>query len=144
MCLMGSVEEGSREHMVTHLFMQSNARTTSGPDPITHNKLPRFFDPSRVDRNMAEWLKSANGGSLSTRELSDQYRLAPSTVQAWRSGFRIISWRNALGFFYYPRWQFDKTGALLPGTEDVLKLFKSHDGRRGMRYFSVTSGTTKW
>ncbi len=44
-------------------------------------------------------------------------------------------WRNAKGAFFYPRWQFTATGALLPGIQDLLQLFASRDEWRIMRYF---------
>jgi hypothetical protein len=35
----------------------------------------------------------------------------------------------------YPRWQFTEAGALLPGIQDILQLFKSEDEWRLMGYF---------
>jgi hypothetical protein len=48
---------------------------------------------------------------------------------------RIVYWRDAKHDFHYPKWQFTPTGAILPGVQEVLQIFRSEDEWGVMSYF---------
>jgi hypothetical protein len=73
------------------------------------------------------------GGSISSTEAASLLRVARTTVLGrWRA-HRIVGWKQAKAV-WFPLWQFD--GAkLLPGIEEILKIFHSDDQWRVMMYF---------
>ena len=84
--------------------------------------------------------RTAEGGAWTGQELETRFRLTPATLHRRRKEHRIVSWRDALHHFYYPKWQFTASGALLPGIQDILDKFRSSDEWRVMRYFLTPRG----
>jgi len=94
-----------------------------------------MFNPHAAGRRLVEELQAAEGGAWTGNQLHAFFDLTPSTLHRRRKEHRIIYWRDALHEFHYPMWQFTPAGALLPGIQEVLELFKSQDEWRVMRYF---------
>lgn len=92
-------------------------------------------DPREAGAAIVDALKNADGGSYAASELPKQWELSNAVLHRRRGEFRIIFWRDAKHAFHYPKWQFNEAGALLPGIQEVLQLFKSQDEWRVMRYF---------
>jgi hypothetical protein len=95
----------------------------------------RPFDPEAKGMQLVEKAKTAEGGAWSGSELQQLFQLSPANLHRRRKEHRIIFWRDAHHAFFYPKWQFTGTGALQPGIEEVLDIFKSSDEWRVMRYF---------
>lgn len=93
------------------------------------------FDPRAKGLELVEKTKLAEGGAWSGSDLNRHFKLTPATLHRRRKEHRIVFWRDARHAFFYPKWQFTETGALLPGIEEVLGAFKSSDEWRIMRYF---------
>lgn len=93
------------------------------------------FDPSEAGKNAIRELQNAEGGAWTGAELLREYGLTPATLHKRRMNHLIVWWRDALNHFHYPKWQFQEGGVLLVGIKDVLKIFKSTDQWRVMRYF---------
>jgi len=92
-------------------------------------------DPYKAGEAIAVALQNAEGGAYAASELPEQWQLSNAVLHRRRSEFRIVFWRDAKHAFHYPKWQFNEAGALLPGIQEVLQLFKSQDEWRVMRYF---------
>lgn len=93
------------------------------------------FDPQARGLELVEMAKAAEGGAWSGDDLRKLFNLTPATLHRRRKEHRIVYWRDARHAFFYPRWQFTESGALLRGVEEVLGAFKSSDEWRIMRYF---------
>lgn len=93
------------------------------------------FDPEAAGRRLVEQMQAAEGGAWTGAELLARFGLTPAVLHRRRKEHRIVYWRDARHEFHYPRWQFTPTGALLPGLQEVLQLFRSHDEWRVMSYF---------
>lgn len=93
------------------------------------------FDARARGLELVEIAKAAEGGAWSGEDLKRLFSLTPSTLHRRRREHRIVYWRDARHAFFYPRWQFTDSGALLRGIEEVLGAFKSSDEWRIMRYF---------
>jgi hypothetical protein len=93
------------------------------------------FDPEAAGRRLVEQMQAAEGGAWTGAELQARFGLTPAVLHRRRKEHRIVCWRDARHEFHYPRWQFTPTGALLPGIQEVLQLFRSHDEWRVMSYF---------
>jgi hypothetical protein len=92
-------------------------------------------DPHKAGESIVASLQNAEGGAYTAAELPQQWQLSTAVLHRRRTEFRIIYWRDAKHAFHYPRWQFNEAGALLPGIQEVLQMFKSRDEWRVMRYF---------
>jgi hypothetical protein len=92
-------------------------------------------DPYKAGKVIVASLKNAEGGAFSAAELAKQFQLSAAVLHRRRNEHRIIYWRDARHSFFYPRWQFNEAGALLPGIQKILQIFKSQDEWRIMRYF---------
>lgn len=93
------------------------------------------FDPHEAGQQLVKEMQAAEGGSWTGSELKERFGLDPATLHTRRKGHRIVFWRDPKHDFHYPKWQFNPAGALLPGIQDVLQIFKSQDEWRVMRYF---------
>ena len=93
------------------------------------------FDPVEQGRILVNEMRAAEGGAWTGNELKELFKLDAATLHSRRKGHRIISWRDPKNNFHYPKWQFNPAGALLPGIQEVLQIFKSHDEWRIVRYF---------
>jgi hypothetical protein len=93
------------------------------------------FSPQIAGEVVAAKLQAAEGGALSGAEMKQAFDLTPAVLYRRRRERRIVYWRDARHNFFYPRWQFTPSGALIPGVQDVLQIFKSDDEWRIMRYF---------
>jgi hypothetical protein len=92
---------------------------------------------ARGARMVAE-MQTAEGGAWSGAELAEHFNLSAAVLHRRRREHRIIYWRDAQHDYFYPKWQFNEAGALLPGVKEVLQLFMSQDEWRVMRYFLGT------
>jgi hypothetical protein len=93
------------------------------------------FDPEAKGLELVEKAKDAEGGAWSGSELQQRFKLSPANLHRRRKEHRIIYWRDARHAFFYPKWQFTGTGAVQPGIEEILGVFKSSDEWRIMNYF---------
>jgi hypothetical protein len=80
-------------------------------------------------------LQQAEGGAYSSAQLGEQFNLSAAVLYRRRNEHRIVYWRDPKNSYFYPRWQFNEAGALLPGIQEILQDFKSQDEWRIMRYF---------
>ena len=101
----------------------------------TAKSSPESFDSSAAGKQLVRELQQVEGGAWTGQDLQEQFALTSATLHKRRKEHRILFWRNAKHVFHYPRWQFTPTGALLPGVQEVLQAFHSHDEWRLMRYF---------
>lgn len=93
------------------------------------------FDPMEAGRRAVESMMKAEGGAWTPAELAKLFGLSSATLHKRRISHGIVYWRDARNQFFYPKWQFNEAGALLPGVPDVLQIFRSADEWRIMRYF---------
>ena len=75
--------------------------------------------------------KTASG----CQELRQVFDLTPATLHKRRAEHRIVYWRDAKHAFHYPKGQFTPAGAVLPGVQEVLQVFRSDDEWGVMSYF---------
>jgi hypothetical protein len=108
------------------------AAKVAAPDAAAKSQA---FDPHEAGKRLVEELQAAEGGAWTGQELNELFGLTSATLGRRRKEHRIIYWRDARHNYYYPKWQFTPTGALLPGIQEVLEFFKSLDEWRVMRYF---------
>lgn len=80
-------------------------------------------------------LRSAEGGSWSLVDLRNKFGFRAVHLCRRRRQQKIIFWQDDHGAFFYPVWQFRPNGTLLPGVREVLKIFRSQDRWRIVRYF---------
>lgn len=109
-------------------------RAALGPPGKTPTR-EASFDAEAAGRRLVAQLQTAEGGAWTGGELQSQFGLTPAVLHRRRKEHRIVYWRDARHEFRYPRWQFTPTGALLPGIQEVLQTFRSHDEWRIMSYF---------
>jgi hypothetical protein len=95
----------------------------------------RGFDPVEAGKRAVEEMRQAEGGAWTGAELEGRFGLSSATLHRRRKEHRIVYWRDAKHDFHYPKWQFTAPGALLPGVQEVLQLFRSEDEWRVMSYF---------
>lgn len=93
------------------------------------------LSPNAKGERLVAELKAAEGGAYSGAELGQKFKLTPAVLHRRRREHRVVYWRDAQHEYFYPRWQFNEAGALLPGIQEVLQTFKSQDEWRVMRYF---------
>jgi hypothetical protein len=94
------------------------------------------FDPDAAGERLVAEMQAAEGGAWTGPELEGgHFQLTPATLHRRRKEHRIIYWRDARHNFHYPKWQFTPGGALLPGIQEVLAVFRSRDEWRIMSYF---------
>jgi hypothetical protein len=93
------------------------------------------LSPQAKGARMVAEMQNAEGGAWSGSELAQHFKLSAAVLHRRRREYRIIYWRDAQHDYFYPKWQFNEAGALLPGIQDVLQLFQSQDEWRVMRYF---------
>lgn len=93
------------------------------------------FSPQAAGERIVGEMQGAEGGAWSDAEFREKFGLTSAVLHRRRKEHRIVYWRNAKNDFFYPRWQFTETGALLAGIQEVLQLFQSQDEWRIMRYF---------
>lgn len=94
-----------------------------------------LFSPRTTGEKIVAQMQKAEGGAFTGTELEQEFSLTSATLHRRRKEHRIVFWRDAKHDFHYPKWQFTATGALLPGVQEVLQIFGSHDEWRLMRYF---------
>ncbi|PTY04565.1 hypothetical protein DB347_17780 [Opitutaceae bacterium EW11] len=68
----------------------------------------------------------AEGGSLHEPELL-QRGWTKASLAAARRSYTIVAWKDHLGGWHYPRWQFDENFRVLPHAEELVKLLRSRD-----------------
>jgi hypothetical protein len=91
--------------------------------------------PHEAGQRVVIEMQAAEGGACSGTDLNKLFGLTAAVLHRRRKERRIICWRDARHDFFYPRWQFTDSGALLPGVREVLQIFNSDDEWRVMRYF---------
>ena len=96
---------------------------------------PHRFNPIKAGKTAVALLQLKDDGAWTEVELVANFGFTSAELQKRREGYRIISWRDAENRFFYPKWQFNETGQLIPGVENILRLFRSHDEWRVMSYF---------
>lgn len=96
---------------------------------------PTAFNPIQEGLKALDRIREAEGGSMTGAELLRHHHLTSATLHRRRKEHRIVFWQDARHDFHYPVWQFTATGSLVPGIQDVLRIFKSEDATRVMRYF---------
>jgi hypothetical protein len=80
-------------------------------------------------------MQRAEGGAYSSAQLGELFNLSAAVLHRRRGEHRIIYWRDPKNSYFYPCWQFNEAGALLPGIQEILQTFGSQDEWRIMRYF---------
>lgn len=95
----------------------------------------RRFDPLEAGWRAVEQMRDAEGGAWTGPELESRFKLSSALLHRRRKEHRIVHWRDAKHDFHYPKWQFTPSGALLPGVQEILQLFRSEDEWRVMAYF---------
>lgn len=118
----------------TVVELNSSTSKSKGSEKSRKTKPPPF-EPSEAGRLLMIRLREAEGGALDGAMLKERYHLSSATLHRRRKEFRILFWRDAKHDFHYPEWQFTSSGALLPGLQEVLQIFRSEDEWRVMRYF---------
>jgi len=122
----------------TPVLAGSATQTVSAPanasSPGSESNL-QTFDPYAAGERLVEELQAAEGGAWTGQELQGRFNLTPATLHRRRKEHRIIYWRDAQHEFHYPQWQFTPTGALQPGVQEILQIFRSDDEWRLMSYF---------
>ena len=108
----------------TSVSVRQNAETVPPP-----------FDPWAVGQRAVGEMKNAEDGAWTGQELRAHFGLTPATLHKRRVEHRIVYWRDAKHDFHYPKWQFTPTGAILPGVQEVLQIFRSEDEWGVMSYF---------
>ena len=93
------------------------------------------FDPALAGKQLVEQLREAEGGAWTGLELESKFDFSSAFLHRRRKEHRIVYWRDAKHDFHYPKWQFTPAGALLPGVQEVLQIFRSADEWRLMSYF---------
>jgi hypothetical protein len=93
------------------------------------------FSPIEAGLALVTAMQAAEGGAWTGKDLQERFKLSPATLHRKRKEHRILYWRDSRHEFYYPKWQFTPTGALLPGMQEILQTFDSDDEWRVMRYF---------
>jgi hypothetical protein len=93
------------------------------------------FSPREAGQGVVANLQAEEGGTLSGAEMKKVFNLTPAVLYRRRRERRIVYWRDARHNFFYPRWQFTPTGALISGIQEILQIFNSDDEWRIMRYF---------
>lgn len=121
--LLPSSLVGDDREFAKHLLETLNSKTSAS------------FDPFQAGLKAAEKLKQAHGGAWSAADLAKNFALSAATLHKRRKEFRIIFWRDSLSKFFYPKWQFQPAGTLLPGIAEILQTFRSRDEWRIMTYF---------
>lgn len=122
----------------TTFDLHSGGLTVSAPakaPPPGSTSNCRTFDPYAAGERLAEKLKEAEGGAWTGADLLARFNLSPAVLHRRRKEHRIVYWRDAQHEFHYPQWQFTPAGALLPGVQEVLQVFRSDDEWRLMSYF---------
>lgn len=86
-------------------------------------------------------LKTAEGGAWSTPELIAR-GIPPVDLARRRRRFQLVYWRDRLGGYHYPKWQFDRSLHVRPEVTEILSLFRTHDTMRVLSWFvqPVTPG----
>jgi hypothetical protein len=97
--------------------------------------VPVGFDPYLAGREAVRQLQTMEGGAWRTSELHSLFSISSAVLHRRRTEFRIIFWRDAKGDFFYPKWQFTPTGAVLMGIEEILQIFRSTDEWGVVSYF---------
>jgi hypothetical protein len=98
-------------------------------------KEAKAFSSEEAGQRIEAELQKAEGGAYSGVELRSKWDLTAAVLHRRRKEHRIVYWRDSRHDFFYPQWQFTEAGALLPGIQDILQLFKSEDEWRLMGYF---------
>ncbi len=110
-----------------------------GLDEVLYGFAPPADDPLAAARKRgiqaASHLQQMEGGSWTGAELKSQFDVNAATLHRRRKEHRVVFWRDARNAFHYPRWQFTVAGALRPGIQEVLEIFRSDDGWRLTQYF---------
>jgi hypothetical protein len=129
----GSVGLGRREFGFSVVIDGGQIRLQPAPSGARAGQ--SRFDPGEAGRKLAAQMQDAEGGAWTGAELLRTFKLTSANLHKRRSEYRMIAWRDATHQFHYPKWQFTQAGALLPGVQSVLQIFRSSDEWRVMRYF---------
>lgn len=127
-----SPTEKQMSKLILEVFRSSPA-TTAGVVAALSKETK--FDPREAGLALVRQMQKAEGGDWTGAELQNRFALTSATLHRRRAEHRIVFWRDAKEDFHYPKWQFTPTGALLPGLQEVLQIFRSADEWRLMRYF---------
>lgn len=95
--------------------------------------LSSFKTPSAVE--ILNALKTNEGGAWTEQEMLAKFNLSTNDLRTLRKHHLLLSWVDAKLQNNYPKWQFTEDRTLLPGVQEVLRIFKSDDTWRIMRYF---------
>jgi hypothetical protein len=95
----------------------------------------RPFSPRQAGEKLVSEMQAAEGEAFTGADLERKFGLNSATLHRRRKEHRVVFWRDAKHAFRYPKWQFTVGGALLPGVQEVLQIFRSRDEWRVMRYF---------
>jgi hypothetical protein len=97
--------------------------------------VPAVSGGVRLNSDSKAELQRAEGGCWSNDDLKRKFGFTAADLCCRRLGREILFWKGVKGAYFYPRWQFTKTGALLPGIARILQIFQSDDNWRTIRYF---------
>ena len=96
---------------------------------------------SLTAQKFLEKLQTAEGGSWTAEDLGHLFQVGYYDLQRMRRKKTIIWWRTkntshpCKGALYYPKWQFDAHGCVLPSVQSVLAILPQRDEWRIMSYF---------
>lgn len=134
--MLGKPQASPVEKQMSELILEvfrSSPATTAGVIAALSTEMK--FDSYEAGLALVRQMQKAQGGAWTGAELQARFNLNPATLHRRRTEHRIVFWRDAKENFHYPKWQFTPTGALLPGLQEVLQIFRSADEWRLMRYF---------
>lgn len=94
---------------------------------------PRLDEAIKRGEAVMQQLAAAEGGSITTAQAARLLRVSQASVpRRWRA-YRLVGWKQGRSL-RVPVWQFDGR-KVLKGVEPVLRMFRSNDQWRVMRYF---------
>lgn len=78
---------------------------------------------------------SQEGGALTAAQVADVLGISRQAVDKRRKGRQLLALALPRRGLLYPAWQFDASGATLPGFVDVLEALGEHDEWAQARFF---------
>jgi hypothetical protein len=91
----------------------------------------RLKDPLASARlrglRLRERLLAAEGGSISAAEVADLLHISRQAVNKRRRAGHLIGLSIGRHGYFYPTWQFNERGELLPGLKETLDILANHD-----------------
>lgn len=106
---------------------ETNSRILSKPQKV------RLAAALVRGERLRKKMSGAEGGAISSAETSRLLGIRETAVLKRWHRHRLIGWTKKTRTFF-PVWQFSG-GKLLPGIEEVLKIFRSDDHWRVLAYF---------